>query len=194
MGANLQAPNFGFGRLSIHAVCTTCWEPGALVFIAAAQRSGGKTCAESQARQEQAPEPPRAEQRPPQSRACGGGRRAGGTRTGAAVPTNHRWAVTCHKAAASCSDARVPDTAVLHGKPSPGSVTSSHEALQIPGSNPRRSVSGRCAPGCHSSEVFRRLTPDGKRALLQGNSLTIGTAGCDSGPRRVTARPCRGAG
>lgn len=43
MGANLQAPNFGFGRLSIHAVCTTRWEPGALIFIAAAQRSGEKS-------------------------------------------------------------------------------------------------------------------------------------------------------
>lgn len=41
-GANLQAPNFGFWRLSIHTVCAMTWEPGALLFIAAAQRNGGK--------------------------------------------------------------------------------------------------------------------------------------------------------
>lgn len=41
-GANLQAPNFGFWRLSVHTICAMTWEPGALLFITAAQRNGVK--------------------------------------------------------------------------------------------------------------------------------------------------------
>lgn len=45
VGWNLQAPDFGFWRLSIHAVCASSREPGALLFLTAAQ-SGNKTQAE----------------------------------------------------------------------------------------------------------------------------------------------------
>lgn len=190
MGANLQAPNFGFGRLSIHAVCATSWVPGALVFIAAAQRSEGKTCAESQARHQRVPQPPwdslPSPAASPQSHMCGGGCRASGTQTRAAIPTNHQWAMTCHKTTASCGDACVPEAAAFHGKPSPGSVISSHTALQTPASNPRRLASRRCIPGCRSSNVFRHLPPLSKRTLLQGNRLTISTTIQASQGSRVT--------